>query len=374
MINGHAEIAMVKLQKGQPVLRDVQAIMQAGERAENLTRQLLTFSRKQIYTPKVIDINFVINQLEKILHRLISEEIHLEINFAADIPPIKADPGQIEQILMNLIVNARDAILENTSPGNDKRILIETHRIYLDESFVADHVGSHIGLHVALIVSDTGIGMDDAIKEKIFEPFFTTKEKGKGTGLGLSTVYGIIKQNNGSIFLYSEPNIGTTFKIYWPSTEEQHAPEVIIEKNHLALTGTETILLVEDDDAVRTFALDALTEMGYHVFEAANGKIAYHMIQEKQMVPDLLLTDLVMPEMNGKELSEKLREMMPSLKILLASGYTDNRILKRDELGEGVYYIQKPYSYQSLAAKIREILDESTKESTYALINEQVSS
>jgi PAS domain S-box-containing protein len=358
VINGHAEIALIKAQKNDPVEKDVQAIMQAGEKAESLTRQLLTFSRNQIFKPKIIDINLVILDLEEILRRLISEDIHLELRFGKDIPSIQADPSQIEQILMNLVVNARDAVKEKKFPGNEKKITIETGRINLDKTFVAEHPGSKIGVHVCLAVNDNGIGMPLETQDKIFDPFFTTKDKGKGTGLGMSTVYGIVKQNKGSIFVYSEPGQGSTFKIFWPATDEQLLPtELINHEDDIHLKGRETILLVEDDEAVRNFAEDMLEDLGYIVFKAENGKKAIQLVEEKNIIPDLLLTDMIMPEMNGKELADYMMAKQPELKVLFSSGYLDSHIFKKGFLDEDVHFIQKPYSYQSLGRKLRKIIN-----------------
>jgi two-component system cell cycle sensor histidine kinase/response regulator CckA len=359
VINGHTEIALRKLEKNLPLHKDLHAILQAGKRAENITRQLLTFGRKQLNKPKVININDVISHLENMLHRLIGEDIRMEKRFGQDVPLIKADPGQIEQILMNLVVNARDAIGEWRGNTWEKVIRIETERVELDGAFVKEHPGSHTGVHALLMVSDSGIGMDPEVKNKIFEPFFTTKEQGKGTGLGMSTVYGIVKQNNGSIFVYSKPGEGSTFKIYWPSTEKEELQTFEVEEvlSIDFMNGDETILLVEDDEGVRDFTSDTLREFGYTVFEAANGKEALELIKERKMPVDLLLTDLVMPEMNGKELAEKLTKWIPQAGVLYTSGYTDNHIIHNYKLKEGIYFIQKPYSIQALAKKVRDVLD-----------------
>lgn len=362
VINGHAEIALLKMKKGMPVKRDIQAILQAGQRAENLTRQLLAFSRKQIYKPRIVDINHVIADLDQMLHRLISEDIQLTVVPGEEIPSIKADPSQIEQILMNLLVNARDAVNDEQHRNKTKKITIETAGIYLEESFISDHPGSTTGHHVRLTVADNGIGMDEKTRGKIFEPFFTTKAKGKGTGLGMSTVYGIVKQNKGSIYVYSEPGMGTTFQIYWPSTDEEKLPDIILKEDQELFMGSETILLAEDEEAVRNLTRDTLTQLGYRVYEADNGKNALQLIHDKNLKPDLLLTDIVMPEMNGRELARLTREILPQTKILFASGYSDKSVLDKDELKEGMQFIQKPYSFITLARKVRKILDENQDE------------
>jgi PAS domain S-box-containing protein len=359
VINGNAELALMKLQKDHPLHKHFNAIHQAGKRAEDLTRQLLGFSRKQIFDAKIIDINRVIAGFNEMMRRLIGEDIHVEMLLEPGLPPIKADPGQIEQILVNLIVNARDAVIGKKAA--EKKITIETGQVYLDEAFTAKHPGSSIGLHVLLLFSDSGIGMDLETKRKIFEPFFTTKAKGKGTGLGMSTVYGIVKQNNGCVYVYSEPGQGTSIKIYWPSTTGKESPEATgkIEAKKDDFTGRERILLVEDEESVRDFAAETLTDLGYEVFEAKNGKKALELIQEKKMdlKVDLLLTDLVMPEMNGRELAGKLKGMFPEIGILYASGYTYNQLIHNGALEEGVQLIHKPYSVRLLAEKVREVLD-----------------
>lgn len=358
VINGHAEIALLKMKKGMPVKRDIQAILQAGQRAENLTRQLLAFSRKQVYKPRIVDINHVIAELDQMLHRLISEDIELSVMPGEEIPSIKADPGQIEQILMNLLVNARDAVNDKGHGFNKKKITIETAGIYLDELFTSEHPGSQTGHHVRLTVSDNGIGMDEKTREKIFEPFFTTKEKGKGTGLGMSTVYGIVKQNRGSIYVYSERGMGTTFRIYWPSTDEEKLPDIVLKDDQDNFKGNETILLVEDEEAVRNLTRDTLSQLGYKVFEAENGKQALQLIHEEEIEPHLLLTDIVMPEMNGKDLANHAQKMLPQTKILFASGYSDKSVLEKEELERGMQFIQKPYSFITLARKVRKVLDD----------------
>ncbi len=357
VINGHAEIALKRIEKNQPMIKDINAILQAGRRAANLTRQLLAFSRKQIFKPKVIDINDVIKELEQMLRRLIGEDIRMDVHFCPGIPSIKADPTQIEQILINLIVNARDAIVEDTNPSAEKIIAIQTEQVLLDNTFVMEHPGSNPGIHTILSVTDTGIGMDAETQKRVFEPFFTTKEKGKGTGLGMSTVYGIVKQNNGSIYVYSETGHGTTFKIYWPSTEESVIPDITEKQPAPEITGTETILLVEDDDSVRFFTAETLRNFGYKVFEASNGKKALDFFENNKPHIDLLLTDLVMPEMNGMDLAERVKKIAPRTLTLYASGYTDSHIIHRYELDENIQFIQKPFSVQALASKVRDTLD-----------------
>ncbi len=357
VINGHAEMSMMNLESEHPSHKDIISILSAGKRAKNLTSQLLAFSRKQIYAPRIIEINRAISSLDKMLRRLIGEDINIETNLRSDIPLIKADPGQIEQILMNLILNARDAINEKTEKAADKKILIETGFVLLDESFVVKHNGSHTGPHVVLTVSDTGIGMGDEIKEKIFEPFFTTKEKGLGTGLGMSTVYGIVKQNKGSIYAFSEAGLGSTIKIFWPASTENRASEETQILPKVALLGNESILVVEDDEGVRNFVCTALKDLGYSVIQAINGKKAVDVLQDKKKGIELIITDLIMPEMNGKELAIEANKIVPDTKILFTSGYTEDHITSSGSLDKGINFLQKPYTMQALAKKVREVLD-----------------
>ncbi|MCP4150646.1 MAG: response regulator [bacterium] len=369
VINGHAEIGLIKLEKAsqenplqKKLFKDLNAILQAGKRAESLTRQLLTFSRRQVYAPKVIDINSVIRSLKKVLQTSVGKAFDVKILLSPDVPAIKADPLQIEQILMNLVLNARDAIeiqKEKKNSNYDKKITIETHKVFLDEHHSGGHPEDRRGLQVIFSVSDNGIGMEPELKSKIFEPFFTTKPKGQGTGLGMAAVYGIVKQNKAGIYVYSEPGRGSSIKIYWPSTSEQLISEQAkAPKKKGSLEGSETIFLVEDEPAVRNLARNTLKRFGYKIFEASNGKKALEMLKEKKFHFDLLLTDLIMPEMNGMELAEKIEEMLPDMKILYASGYTDNHIKHTGTLEEGVHFIHKPFSIQELGRKVREILDD----------------
>ncbi|MCK5057998.1 MAG: PAS domain S-box protein [Candidatus Aminicenantes bacterium] len=357
VINGHAEMTLMKCEKDHPLYKNIVWILHAGKKAENLTRQLLAFSRRQITEPKIIDINILISDLDKMMRRLIGEDISMGINLIQDIALIKADQSQIEQIIINLIVNARDAINQRTDLASEKKITLETDQVYLDESYVSKHVGSQTGLHIIISVSDNGIGMDEETKNKIFEPFFTTKEIGQGTGLGLATVYGIVKQNQGSIYVYSEQGQGTTIKIYWPSTEEKKVSDVTEKTSEDKLAGNETVLLVEDDKGVIDFAYAVLEELGYSVYRASNGKKALELTREKNIQFDLVITDLIMPEMNGKELAAALKKLYPEILIIFTSGYTDNHIIHSGPLDKGVNFIQKPYSVQMLAQKVRKILD-----------------
>lgn len=357
VINGYAEMTLVNMDKGNPLHKDITSILTAGKRAENITRQLLAFSRKQVYNPEILDINQVISSMDKMLRRLIGEDIKVETVFEDNLPHIKADKSQLEQIFINLIVNARDALRAVKKPDYQKKITIETGQVFLDKEYVAKHQGSIEGQHIFFAVSDNGIGMDEQTKQKVFEPFFTTKEKFKGTGLGLSMIYGIVKQNNSSIYVYSEPDEGTMFKIYWLATEEKNNGENTEVGNKL-LHGTEKILIVEDEKEVCLFASKSLTSLGYKVLKAENGRIALDLIKSKKPELDLIITDLVMPELNGKEFVDKARKILPDIKVIFVSGYTDNHIVHNGLLEEGVNFVQKPYSMKALATTVRKVLDE----------------
>ncbi len=358
VINGRAELAQMKMGKNELPVHDVQAIMEAGKKAENLTRQLLAFSRKQIYEPRPISLNQVIVNMDKLLRRLIGEDISIETILEENLPSIKADASQIEQILMNLVINARDAINQKTVRASEKKITIETLSKELGDAYVNSHLGCQSGMHVALAVSDTGVGMDEKTQKRVFEPFFTTKEQGKGTGLGLSMIYGVVKQNRGCIYVYSEPGEGTTIKINWPvsgKVSEISAPAAVPE---ILPAGEATILLVEDDADVRSFAASALSELGYAVHTANNGQQALQLFHDKIADIDLVVTDMVMPEMNGKEMAEKIWQLAPAVKVLFTSGHTDNHIVHNGSLEKGVQFLSKPYSIHALAHKIREVLAE----------------
>ncbi len=360
VINGHAELALFKADQNQALRKHIEQIRQAGEKASQLISQLLAFSRKQAYEPKIIDVNKVLADLAKMLRRLITEDIHLEMILAEDLPTIMADPTQIEQILINLVVNARDAIHEWDDPGAEKKITIETSYVFLDESYVARYPGSQIGPHVLIAVSDTGVGMDEETQQRIFDPFFTTKDVGKGTGLGLATVYGIVKQNNGSIYVYSKPGRGTTFKIYWPAIGEEISPETTNRQKDI-LGGSEKFLVVEDNEMVKGFISTTLKQLGYQVFEASNGKEALESIREKRFQPDILIADLIMPEMSGDELAMKIREICPDMAVIYMSGYANNHVVQKDRREEGISFLQKPFTIVQLAQKVREVLDKKSK-------------
>lgn len=355
-IMGYSEIALMNLEPEDQVYRDVSAIRKAGQKASDLTRQLLAFSRKQLIQPKIIDINRLIVDLNKMLNRLISEDIKLKLILPSKIGRINADPGQIEQILINFIVNARDALNHPSIKPARKSITIETKDVVVDETFLFSKKEMPTGPYVLISVSDTGAGMDEETKRKIFEPFFTTKKDSKGTGLGLATVYGIVKQNNASIFVESQINRGTTFKIYWPCVDAGEPLAESGEDDDELVGGNETILFVEDDRGVRSFSYKALCSLGYNVITAENGIDALEIFKNKNLKFDLLITDVIMPDMGGKELVEKLSEDIQDLKVLYASGYTDDHIVNSGVLDKGINFIQKPYRIQMLANKIREVL------------------
>jgi len=351
-IMGYAEISIMNMDENDPYNKIMNGILNAGKKGSNLTKQLLAFSRKQIIKPQVIDINKLIRDLHKMLCHLISEDITISLDLSDNIRPIKADPSQIEQILINLIVNARDAInIMTGGAASEKIITIETVNVFFSEYYNTKDYSSDEISHIVIIVSDTGIGMDEATREKIFDPFFTTKPVGEGTGLGLATIYGIVKQNKASINVYSEPGKGSTFKIYWPVTNETIAGNDNKEKN-IFIQGNETILVVEDDFQVRQFVLSALETLGYDTISANNGLEALQILQTTDRQIDLVLTDLIMPQMGGIELAEQAKKNGVNVKFLFASGYTHNHILHNGLIPPNFKYIEKPYSLQELANKV----------------------
>ena len=337
------------------ILEHLNSITHAAESAANLTRQLLAFARRQVIEPKTVNLNTLVLSLEKMIRRLIGEHIELVILPAVDLSTVKVDTGQFEQILVNLAVNARDAM-----PDGGK-ITIETQNTTLDAEYALQPTEVAAGEYVLLTVSDTGTGMDEAVRLHIFEPFFTTKEQGRGTGLGLATVYGIVKQSGGHIWLYSEAGQGTIFKIYLP--QMQDPPLSLSEHTKAAeatptdLTrGTETLLVVEDEPALRALAVTALQKQGYIVLEAANGRQALQVAAEYPGSIHLLVTDVIMPQMGGKELAESLQSVRVGCEILYTSGYTDDAIVKHGVLEANVAFLQKHYSPTTLARKVREVL------------------
>jgi PAS domain S-box-containing protein len=350
-INGYSGLALQRIDDNHPLRGYLEEIKKAGDRAANLTRQLLAFGRKQILQPLPINLNDVVTDMNKMLQRLIGEDIELNAKLDPAAKKIKADPGQIEQVLVNLVVNARDAM-----PQGGK-LTIETLGVDLDEDYANSHVGAVPGRYVMLAVSDTGTGMDEGTRARIFDPFFTTKEKGKGTGLGLSTVYGILKQSGGNIWVYSELGHGTTFKVYLPElTASRQETEAVTGESPMP-SGSETILLVEDEDVVRRLARKILENAGYNVLEASRGEEAVRLRLERAEPIDLLLTDVVMPETSGKEVADRLREMQPGLRVLFMSGYTDEAIVHHGVLDLNVEFIQKPFTPAALTKRVRDVLD-----------------
>jgi PAS domain S-box-containing protein len=349
-ILGYAELAEDETDP-QEVRQYLSHVRQAAEKASDLTRQLLTFARRQIIAPRTVNINDLILSLDKLLRRLIGENIELVMLPKEGLHSVKVDPGQFEQILVNLVVNSRDAM-----PDGGK-ITIETANVTLDAEYARQHEEVVPGEYVLLAVSDTGSGMEEAIRLHIFEPFFTTKEKGRGTGLGLATVYGIVKQSGGHIWLYSEPGEGTAFKIYLPRTTE--TPEAVSNAPRKTVQpgGSETILLVEDEPAVRALAAQTLQARGYAVIEAMNGEEALRLVKGREAQIRLLITDVVMPQMNGKELAERLQALHPGMKVLYSSGYTENTIVHHGVLKPGIAFLSKPFTPTMLAGKVREVLD-----------------
>jgi nitrogen-specific signal transduction histidine kinase/CheY-like chemotaxis protein len=349
IISGYSELLLEHPGEVEPLRGYVNEIRNASGRAASLTRQLLAFSRQQVLAPRVLDLNAVVANVEKMLKRLIGEDIDLVTVLGESLWPVKADPGQLEQVLLNLAVNARDAMPKGGM------LTIETANVEMDKSYAQRHFPLSPGPYVLLAFSDTGIGMDAETQARLFEPFFTTKEMGKGTGLGLATVYGIVKQSGGYIWVYSKVGKGTTFKIYLPRSDEVAESEP--RRNGVkAQSGTETLLLVEDEEAVRALVRSALKEKGYRVLEASGGEEALKLSEQYGGPIDLLVTDVVMPQMSGPELADRLANSHPQIKVLYISGYTDYAGLHHGALDLGAAFLQKPFSPEALARKVREVL------------------
>jgi two-component system cell cycle sensor histidine kinase/response regulator CckA len=349
IINNTAEIALMDVKGGEPLHEALTQIRSAADRATALTRQLLAFGRKQILKPVVLDVNKVVGDMQGMLQRLVGEDIKLECLTAPDVKCVRADTSQIEQVLMNLVVNGRDAMPEGGT------LTIATANKDLDAAFAASHPSVVPGPHTMIAVTDTGLGMDDVTSKQVFEPFFTTKG-GLGTGLGLSTVYGIVKQSNGTVWVTSAPGQGSTFTIYLPQVEDAAPKAADVVATHAA-TGTETILLVEDEDGVRNVAKRVLKSAGYTVLTAANGAEALTVLKHHQGPLQLLLTDVIMPGIGGRELATRTLEMRPDIRVLFMSGYAADALGRRGVLEDGTNFIGKPCSVADLTRKVREVLD-----------------
>jgi CheY-like chemotaxis protein len=351
-INGYADITLDGLSAGNPLRDGVENIRKAGDKAAALTRQLLAFGRRQIIETKVLNVNEVVENNAKILSRVIGEDIQFVTTLDRGLRAIRSDPGQIEQILMNLAVNARDAM-----PQGGK-LTIETRNVHLDDTYAENHAVDGAGDYIMIAVTDTGCGMDAETQAQIFEPFFTTKEVGKGTGLGLSIVYGIVKQNKGNIWVYSEPGKGTTFKVYFPQVEERAS--VAAKSGPLKLvvaTHSEVILVVEDDDIVRQLVCAVLQKGGYQTISARNGAEALELCKQDDGRIGLVLSDLVMPEMSGPALIAQLSAITPGLKALHMSGYASDAVVRHGYVGSSIPFIQKPFSAIDLLQKVRDVLE-----------------
>jgi PAS domain S-box-containing protein len=351
VILGHTELAMLTLRDGDPLKDDLLEVKKAGDRAAVLTRQLLAFGRKQVLQPVPLNLNQVTEGVEKMLRRILGEAINYVQILASDLGVVRADPGQIEQVLVNLVVNARDAM-----SGRGK-LTIETSNVELDAEYGAHHVGVKPGPYVLLAVTDTGCGMDEQTKRRLFEPFFTTKEKGKGTGLGLSTVYGIVKQSGGNIWVYSELGMGTTFKIYLPRELSTTATLTRLQTVLEPATGSETILVVEDEESLLKVARRALEAAGFKVLTACAGDEALLISARHEGIIHLLLTDMVMPRMSGKALAQALLKTRPLTKVLYMSGYADNAFVEPGVVDEGTHFIGKPFTAAEITQKVRNVLD-----------------
>lgn len=350
VVLNYADLVLDGLPESDPRRHDVMEIRKAGERAVSLTRQLLAFSRKQVLEPQVIDLNETVTDMQPMLRRLIGEDIEFLRSLEPDLGKVKVDPGQLEQVIMNLVVNARDAMLDGG------KLTVKTTNVELDSSYAQERVVITPGPYVLLSISDTGCGMDEAVRKRLFEPFFTTKELGKGTGLGLSTVYGIVKQSGGYIWVHSEPGQGSTFNVYLPRIEEEAAPETGAREEEDPMAGDETILVVEDEDAVRKVAARMLEAAGYQVITASNGDEALRTCEQHPGEIHLLLTDVVMPGMSGRHLANQVREMRPGVRVLFMSGYSPSAITHHGVLDPGTLFLHKPFRGKELRQKVQRAL------------------
>jgi PAS domain S-box-containing protein len=350
-ILGYTDLAAMRLASDHPVQTYIAEIGKAAERSSTLTRQLLAFSRQQVLQPRLLDLNGVIRSFAKLLQRTLGEDIELISELAPDLGPVQADPGSIEQILMNLAVNARDAM------AGGGKLTIETFNAELDRAYADEHTPVQPGAYVCVAVSDTGAGMDETTRNRIFEPFFTTKERGKGIGLGLSTVYGIVKQSGGYVWVYSEPGQGTSFKIYLPRAGAVEVADQPGSQTVAALRGNETILLVEDDAAVRRLTSEILTESGFRVFPAGGMEEALAICERRAGESiDLLITDIVLPGIGGVDLAQRIAAIRPGIKVLYMSGYADRAV--RGQLSEGAVFLSKPFTPAALVSKVRAAIEQ----------------
>jgi PAS domain S-box-containing protein len=351
VIRGYTDLLMEEFEPGDQRREDLDQIEKAGQRAASLISQLLAFSRKQIFQPEVLNLNAIVSDMSKMLRRLIGEDIELTTVAQPELSFIHADPGQIQQIMMNLAINARDAMPKGG------RLTIETANAYLDDECVRPHPAMKKGFYVMLAISDNGIGMDEATQARIFEPFFSTKETNKGLGLGLSTIYGIVKQSNGFIWVDSELGKGAAFKIYFPAVEAKSSRSVKDDLSEGECEELETVLIAEDEEAVRDLACRILRARGYTVLEASNGRRALDVARQYSGKIDMVLTDVIMPEMDGSTLVSQLKAMRPGIKALFFSGYTDGAIVQHGILDPNVDFLQKPFSASGLVQKLREVID-----------------
>ncbi|HEX7422539.1 MAG TPA: PAS domain S-box protein [Terriglobales bacterium] len=349
VINGYTEVLLEQLEKGSAMHHKVQSIQQAADRAATLTRQLLAFSRKQLLELKVVDVNTVIGDMERLLRPLIGENIELVTRLSSEAGHTRADAGQLEQVIMNLVVNAKDAMPEGG------KLTVQSSDVTVRQNF-REHRFVQPGRYAVISVADTGCGMDKETQSRIFEPFFTTKEKGKGTGLGLSTVYGIVKQTSGYVFAQSEPGAGTTFYVYLPRVEDSAEELSPAKSPQNEAGGCETVLLVEDEESVRELVRVTLVSRGYNVLEAENGECGLRIAEAFKEHIDILITDVVMPGIGGRELAKKLLSLRPGISVLYLSGYTEDAVVTQGALGPGTAFLQKPFTLQNLAKKVREVL------------------
>jgi PAS domain S-box-containing protein len=351
IINGYSQMLLGGLPQDDENRSSVEQIMKAGERAAELTRQLLTFSRRQVVRPKALDLNTVIASTAVMLRRLIGEHIELRIVEGPGLAKVHADSGQLEQVILNLAVNSRDAMPTGGT------LILETQNVDLEEPYAGPHTTLDPGRYAMLAVTDTGVGMDAKTRSHLFEPFFTTKEQGRGTGLGLSTVYSIVKQSRGEIVVYSEPGHGTCVKVYFPSVTETATEDQVEDAAEKTRPGSETILLVEDEEAVRKLVRRTLERQGYHLLVAAGGADAVRIAEQHRGPIHLLITDVVMPQMSGRETAERLKALRPGLHVLYVSGYTETTVARTGGLAAGELFLQKPFTPLALVRRVRELLD-----------------